>query len=113
MAEFITADRTLSVKTADMSNINKHGVSMKRKMTGIIGGSMFAMASGTLLMFDITGGTLPASATIANTNGHIQMVAKKSPRQVVGYSTPRLAEMKVARNMRSNGLGRTGRTGRG
>ncbi len=75
---------------------------MKRKMTAIIGGTMFAMASGTLLMFDIIGGTMPASATIANTNGHIQRVAKKFPRQVVGYSTPRLEEMKVARNNRSN-----------
>lgn len=42
---------------------------MKCKMTAIIGGSMLAIAGVILPMLDITGGTLPASATIANING--------------------------------------------
>lgn len=40
-----------------LSDINKHRVSMKHKMTAIIAGTMLAITS-----------AMPASATVANTN---------------------------------------------
>lgn len=46
---------------------------MNRKMTAIITGTMLA----------ITGATLPASATVVNTDGQYLTVARNHPRQVI------------------------------
>ncbi len=78
-----------------MSDINKHVVSMKRKMTAIIGSTMCAFA----------GGTLPAIATITNTNGQHQMIAKKLPQAMVSYLTRWQEEMTVALGTTTRGVG--------
>ena len=83
------------------SSTNTH---MKRKMTTIIVGTMLA----------IIGATLPASATVVNTNSRYLTVTRNHPRQVVlNRLTPRPEGMTVAGRLRSSRGDRYGRTGRG
>lgn len=57
---------------------NKNGVGMKRKMTAIVAGAILA----------ITGATLPALATVANTNSQHLTDAESTQRTVVTRSAP-------------------------